>query len=472
MTSIVLQTVVVAGLLAITVLLVERSLRPGPAVRFALWLVVLLKLVIPPLVAWDVGAVLPAAILRFLTPGGPAGLFLGAPDHVGSNGPGAWSANGVFAISLGQAAGLAWLLGSLAVLALATWKILRFHRRVRVAPDLPDRLQAVLEEVARSAGVVTPRAKVVDSLHGPVVWALGPPTVVVPRTLVSAGDHRHWRWVLAHEVAHIRRRDHLVVWIDLVGIVVWWWNPVLWWAHRRLRAMAELASDSCVVSCYPGNRRAYAESLLWVAGHVRRTPRVVPVLAASNRSRRLFEHRLTGIFQQNHVIGMPRRARLVLALMAVMVLPAWKGMDALPSGWIRLNGVTISLDRNARVSALRLHQNYPNPFHTGTTIPFSLEDQAFSDGAAEVTLLVFNQQGEEMSTVRLGQDPASRPLVGAPIRQAGTHEGYWDGNDRGGAPAPPGVYTMELIVEGLPPLARRLYRCPPNASADSPACGT
>ena len=45
----VLQTVLVVGLLSIIVVVASRVFRLSPAVRFGLWLVVLIKLLAPPL---------------------------------------------------------------------------------------------------------------------------------------------------------------------------------------------------------------------------------------------------------------------------------------------------------------------------------------------------------------------------------------------------------------------------------------
>jgi beta-lactamase regulating signal transducer with metallopeptidase domain len=80
-----------------------------------------------------------------------------------------------------------------------------------------------------------------------------------------------------HELAHGKRRDHGVVWIELAAGVIWWWNPVFWHVRSRLREQAELSCDAWVISALPHGRRAYAESLL-----ARCAPAVV---VCSSRSR-------------------------------------------------------------------------------------------------------------------------------------------------------------------------------------------
>ncbi len=77
-----------------------------------------------------------------------------------------------------------------------------------------------------------------------VVWRAH---VVVPRT---------WRtWsragrdaVLAHELAHVQRRDLLVAFATRVNRAVFWFHPVAWWLERRIAATAEQACDEVVLS--------------------------------------------------------------------------------------------------------------------------------------------------------------------------------------------------------------------------------
>ena len=73
---------------------------------------------------------------------------------------------------------------------------------------------------------------------------------------------RELRWVLAHELAHIKRRDHLVRWLEWLACVAFWWNPVVWWARRNLRLDEEDACDAFVLEHIDGQPRSYARTLL------------------------------------------------------------------------------------------------------------------------------------------------------------------------------------------------------------------
>ncbi len=64
---------------------------------------------------------------------------------------------------------------------------------------------------------------------------------------------RHWpagrlRAVLAHERAHIVRRDCLTFLVARVACAVYWFNPLVWWAARQMLAERERACDDRVLA--------------------------------------------------------------------------------------------------------------------------------------------------------------------------------------------------------------------------------
>jgi beta-lactamase regulating signal transducer with metallopeptidase domain len=72
------------------------------------------------------------------------------------------------------------------------------------------------------------------------------------------------RSVLAHESAHVRRRDHLVQSLGGFACAVFWFHPLAWMALRRLRMAGERAADERTISSgIPP--RVYAAHLVDVA---------------------------------------------------------------------------------------------------------------------------------------------------------------------------------------------------------------
>ena len=68
--------------------------------------------------------------------------------------------------------------------------------------------------------------------------------------------------MLAHELAHVRRRDHWVRIFDVCVLSLYWWNPIAWLASRQLRRSEEECCDTLVVWALPNGRRIYGQTLL------------------------------------------------------------------------------------------------------------------------------------------------------------------------------------------------------------------
>jgi hypothetical protein len=93
-----------------------------------------------------------------------------------------------------------------------------------------------------------------------------------------------------------------------------------------------------------------------------------------------------------------------------------------------------------------LGQNYPNPFHPDTYIPFSLACAEGVPGDHVVSLRIYNVLAQLVAIpVILGR---SEPLDNIRL-PCGDYVGYWDGKVRGtGRPATSGTYIYELIADG------------------------
>ena len=72
------------------------------------------------------------------------------------------------------------------------------------------------------------------------------------------------RAVLAHERAHIRRRDWLIRVASHVNVCIFWFHPLAWWIERELARLAEEACDDVALSEME-DREEYAATLVDMA---------------------------------------------------------------------------------------------------------------------------------------------------------------------------------------------------------------
>jgi len=155
----------------------------------------------------------------------------------------AWSAgSGALALRLG--AGLLWLYGPCL-------------QRARPAPAA---LEASLERLREAFRHPRPvRLVVSDLVDSPLVVGFWRAVILVPAAALLALPEASLEAVLAHELAHITRRDFLVNFLQNVAEVVFFYHPAVWWLSREIRAEREhCCDDAAAVHCGGGLRFAQA----------------------------------------------------------------------------------------------------------------------------------------------------------------------------------------------------------------------
>lgn len=187
-----------------------------------------------------------------------------------------------------------WAAGAL---SLATWLVRRQRGfEALVAPP--------------SAG----RAPCLPAGAGPAVLGVWRRRIVLPRDFDQAFDAHERRLMLLHEGVHLRRADNAWNLLATALLVAHWFNPVAWWAWRRVRADQELSCDAAVLRREPVDALAtYANALLKVQGIA-----LAPPLATAwqsthplvERVRMLKDHRISAA---RHRAGL-RVAALSVAL--------------------------------------------------------------------------------------------------------------------------------------------------------------
>ena len=229
---------------------------------------------------------------------------------------------------------LVWLVGVVVCLIRFGQVQAAFRVRLRRATPIdPSRFAVDLIDLCRRAGVRrSVRFVELDSLASPAVWGIWRPTLILPQGIETALRPTQLRWVLLHELAHIERRDLAVALLQRIAAIVHFFNPLVWVANRIINQLREYACDD----------RATA---LEQASPVEAGEAFVGVLRLADRSRRGLQGTLgiagldsrSGCFQRvNRLLDGDRPirtranwpARLALVLVAVLVLPHFRGMSA------------------------------------------------------------------------------------------------------------------------------------------------
>jgi beta-lactamase regulating signal transducer with metallopeptidase domain len=318
----------VAAVLALLALAVGRACR-SPAVRHVAWLMVLLKLVTPPLFSVPV-PVLPSswgappaldnpksetkATAQLPTTRAARGRVADVGHATPAPGPDFtlqnWIFRGALAVWVAGAAG--WFLWQ------GRW-ILRFRRWVRHAEDAGQEVATAARRIAGALGIVSPPAvKAAVGIGSPMLWGWGRSTVILfPRELLARLAPEARDTLLAHELAHFLRRDHWVRVLEFVATGLYWWHPAVWLARAGIEVAEEECCDAWVVGGLRASPRRYAEALLATVDFLAelRRPCLPPGACAANRGARLLHRRLVGIIHAKR----PSRLRGGVAVRAAAV---------------------------------------------------------------------------------------------------------------------------------------------------------
>ena len=117
-----------------------------------------------------------------------------------------------------------WLVGMAAMLVYTAVSYIRIHRRVREAVKCGD-------------------VWLCDNIDTPFILGVFRPRIYLP-SLVSESDAAY---VIAHEKAHIKRRDYIWKPLGFALLTVYWFNPILWVSYILLCRDIELACDEKVI---------------------------------------------------------------------------------------------------------------------------------------------------------------------------------------------------------------------------------
>ena len=147
-----------------------------------------------------------------------------------------------------RAAGLVWLLGALGIFArfiAGTVAVSRLARRSERVDD--GRWLSLTQRIAKRLGVARPMTLLRSGRFGiPVTWGIVYPVVLLPDDADEWTDERR-RYVLVHEMAHVKRVDAFTQLVAQLALAAFWFDPFVWLAAHRMRVEREHACDDYVL---------------------------------------------------------------------------------------------------------------------------------------------------------------------------------------------------------------------------------
>jgi beta-lactamase regulating signal transducer with metallopeptidase domain len=320
--------VILAAVLAACVMLAGKLsfMRDRPAVLHLLWLLVLVKLVTPPLlpvpIYWAREDSVKESSTAFAKPSDPQirqsepiTSAADASDHIESEQTEsnrvtsniAEVSDATRAVENSpaephdvrdkvpstsaptEAASIPWapmllalsLLGTLVIILRAVFVTRKVSHLINRASGASAHLQSLAASVADRMRIRAPlRVCVVSARMTPLLCVRWRYVVVaLPESLASHYCDQQLSCIITHELAHFRRKDHWCNAFSFFVSALFWWNPVAWWASREMRSVQEWCCDALVVKYSDVDRHSYAQTLLSVIDFIQDNCVPVPISA-------------------------------------------------------------------------------------------------------------------------------------------------------------------------------------------------
>lgn len=305
--------------------------------RYALWLLVLVKFCLPPVVnVNDLTAWLPRSHAA------PAAVTVATPPKTGAsiaNMPAPTAevsaplapiapTRSTQAVDFSQT--LPWLLwswvagmaGMLGWLGLRAWRVRQLlHRTTPVSEEL----QMVFAAAAVQLKITRPPALCFSPDAGtPMVVGFVWPTILLPVDICAHCAPGEIAAILLHELAHIARRDMACLWLQQLVRAIYFFHPAVWVLSRQLDRLREMACDETVLTRAGIAPRDYAAGYVSALRLALAVSRCLPALAMAEPFA-VEEQRVKSMLRPMSP-RMPLRWVFALLLLALLGLPTLNGI--------------------------------------------------------------------------------------------------------------------------------------------------
>jgi beta-lactamase regulating signal transducer with metallopeptidase domain len=196
----------------------------------------------------------------------------------------------------------------------------RIAARATATDDFSELLSSCARKMRVRPGV---SLRLSDAVNTPAVCGVFRPVILLPRALAGKLDAPQMRAVLLHELAHIRRGDLWAGHLQTTLQIFYFYNPFLWLANAAIRRVREEAVDELVLVAMAEEAAVYPETLLNVAKFSLQAPRLAFGFAGILEGKSTLGARIRLMLQRpwptSAKLGIP--AALALLILGLILLP-------------------------------------------------------------------------------------------------------------------------------------------------------
>ncbi len=335
------------ALLVVVIAAVNLVLRNKSAhVRYLLWLIVLAKCLVPPLLTVPL-AILPQEkpAMPFEVVGTTVSKPLELPLEPVKLTPAPIVRERPAKFNIRQWLGAGWMVGITVFLVFNLLKALRASLWLwRQRKPLPAELLSDIENLFSAHRIRNfPGVWQIDGISQPFVWGLLRGSIYLPADLLSLKNSKRCKSLLGHELSHIIRFDAAVNFLQVIAQAIFWFHPFIWWANRKIRAEREKCCDEMAIARLNASPKDYSKAILETLAAKHEQTRPVPSLAVAGPVKNIEERIKTIMKPGKKFYERPSwRAIIVSLLVTFLAVPITIALTKRMVGQVTVTGQVIS----------------------------------------------------------------------------------------------------------------------------------
>jgi bla regulator protein BlaR1 len=172
-----------------------------------------------------------------------------------------------------------------------------FRKKIRKSIEIKD--EDILEELSKCKRIIGIENSIpltlTKHLKSPAVLGMIRPSILIPEKTLELLDKEELNFILLHELSHIKRRDLIVSYIITLLTMIYWFNPFLWYAFRRMKEDLEISCDAKVLLKIEENKiQRYGNTIIKLAQNQKNNS-WIPGIASIVNSKSKMKRRITMI---------------------------------------------------------------------------------------------------------------------------------------------------------------------------------
>ncbi len=374
--------------------------------RYLLWLVVLVKCLVPPI--WSISLFEVPETWRGV---GRPPMSATEPSERETTGGAVMTATkpnvdqsrsdakevGIFGMAttashwqgMARALVVLWALASVGYLLWALvkgWRIQRDLTAHRTFPDLE--LECEFVEMVQALGIRSrPRLCLIRGISQPFVWGVLRGCIYLPERFSREGSSRERKLILCHELAHVLRWDAMLNVLQIIVQAIFIFHPFVWWMNRQIRQEREKSCDEIAIAGLNVSPRTYASTIIERLAAYFEPAAPSSSLAVSGEYKEI-EDRVKTILSENRIFR--RRPSWLMTISCVILGALW-----IPAGMSPISNLAKAETERNRATFVDLApedgvtlsevgmDGVPSGVVTMGSVPFRLSDHGLDLGGNE-----------------------------------------------------------------------------------------